>query len=261
MKLALATVCIIAFAVTGCGSNGGGAETVRVEGTEYAYVMPDTIEGGVVTMEFANTGKEPHEFAFSRLKQGETPDDFRAELENIDKKEPTGGVDVAGVPLLSPGEELTITRRLQPGTYVFACFVPAPDGKTHFDHGMFRSFQIQGDSGAELPDADGTIVARDDRYDVPELEAGTRTIELRNAASGQREFNLVRLNPGKTIEEAQKWFEAGQKGPAPLVFLGAIQSIPPQSSVFLTVDLDTEGQFVVFEGEHNYRATLDVTSG
>jgi hypothetical protein len=258
--LSLALPMVIAFLLTGCGG-GGGPESVRVEGTEYAYVMPDTVEGGVVSMDFANTGKEPHEFALGRLKAGKTVDDFRRELTDQNDEEPTSAVDVAGVPLLSPGRELTITRSLQPGTYVFVCFVPAPDGKTHFDHGMIRSFQIEGDSGADVPDADGTIFARDDRYDVPELEAGTRTIELRNAASGEREFNLVRLNPGKTIEDAQKWFESGQKGPAPLVFLGALQSIPPQSSVLLTVDLDTEGQFVVFEGEHNFRSTLHVTSG
>jgi hypothetical protein len=51
-----------------CGGGGnGGTETVRVEGTEYAYVTPASIEGGVVAMEFANTGKELHEFAMVAL--------------------------------------------------------------------------------------------------------------------------------------------------------------------------------------------------
>jgi hypothetical protein len=57
----------------------------------------------------------------------------------------------------------------------------------------------------------------------------------------EREFNLVRLNLGKTIEDAQKWFESGQNGPAPLVFLGAMQSIPSGSSMFLTLDLEQGG--------------------
>jgi hypothetical protein len=41
-------------------AGGGGTETVRVGGSEYAYVTPKRIDGGVVSMEFANAGKEPH---------------------------------------------------------------------------------------------------------------------------------------------------------------------------------------------------------
>ena len=198
----------------GASGGNGGSKSGRVEGTEYAFVTPSTIDGGVVSMEFANTGEEPHEFAMGRLQPGKTLADFREELTNGGDEEPTSSVDVGGVPLLSPGEQVTITRSLEPGAYVLVCFVPAPDGKTHFQHGMISSFRAEGDSGAELPETDTAIVAQDDRFDVPELESGTQTIELRNAASGPREFNLVRLNPGRTIEDAEKWFASGSKGPA-----------------------------------------------
>jgi hypothetical protein len=258
--LAIAALAAAVLAAPGCGGGGGGGKTVRVEGTEYAYVMPDTVDGGVVRMEFASVGTQPHEYAMGRLLPGKTLADFRRELSDGDESGPASSTDVGGVPLLSAGRQVTITRALEPGTYVLVCFVPAPDGKTHFQHGMVRTFEVEGDSGADLPDADGTIVAEDDRYEVPELEAGTRTIELRNAASSEREFNLVRIKPGKTLGDAETWFRAGQKGTAPLDFLGAMQSIPSATSVFLTVDLDTDGQYVVFEGEHNFRATLSVTS-
>jgi hypothetical protein len=248
----------LAVLLAACGGGNDSGKTVRVEGTEYAYVTPETIEGGVVSMEFANTGDEPHEFAMGRLQPGKTVADFRNELTNGGDEEPTSSVDVGGVPLLSPGEHVTITRSLEPGTYVLICFVPAPDGKTHFEHGMIASFQAEGDSGAKLPGADGAIVAQEDRYDVPELEAGTKTIELRNSASGPREFNLVRLNAGKTIEDAEKWFASGAKGAAPLAFLGAMQSIPAGTSVFLTLELDAGQHYVVVEEEHGYRAELTV---
>jgi uncharacterized cupredoxin-like copper-binding protein len=242
-----------------CGSGGnGGTETVRVEGTEYAYVTPASIEGGVVAMEFANTGKELHEFAMGRLAPGKTFEDFRRELEDGGEEGPSSSVDVGGVPLLSPGEEVTITRRLEPGTHVLVCFVPTTGGNTHFDEGMVGSFVVEGDSGAGLPEADGAIVAGEDSYDVPELEAGTKTIELRNDASGPREFNLLRLNPGKTIADAEEWFESGSEGPAPLAFVGAMQSIPAGSSVFLTLDFESGQRYVVFEEEQGYRAELTV---
>lgn len=123
---------------------------------------------------------------------------------------------------------------------------------------MIASFKADGDSGAELPEPDAAIVAHEEHYDVPELDAGTRTIELRNAASGPREFNVVRLNPGKTIADAEKWFASGSKGPAPLAFLGAMQSIPAGTSVFLTLELESGQHYVVVEEEHGYRADLTV---
>ena len=46
--------------------NGSGANVVEVRGDEYAYVMPEHIEGGVVTLEFSNTGKELHEYSLDR---------------------------------------------------------------------------------------------------------------------------------------------------------------------------------------------------
>jgi uncharacterized cupredoxin-like copper-binding protein len=249
---------VAVLAVAGCGGGDGAAETVRVEGTEYAYVTPGQIEGGVVSMEFANTGEELHEYAMGRLAPGKTFADFRRELEDGGEEGPSSSVDVGGVPLLSPGEEVTITRRLEPGTHVLVCFVPTTGGNTHFDEGMVGSFVVDGDSDAELPEADGAIVAREDSYDVPDLEAGTKTIELRNEASDPREFNLLRLNPGKTIADAEKWFESGNEGPAPLAFVGAMQSIPASSSVFLTLDFESGQRYVVFEEENGFRAEVTV---
>jgi hypothetical protein len=193
-----------------------------------------------------------------RLEPGKTLDDFRNELTAGDDEEPTSSVDVGGVPLLSPGEQVTITRSLQPGTYVLICFVPAPDGKTHFEHGMIGSFDVQGDSGEELPEPDATIVAQEDRYDVPEVESGTQIVELRNAASEPREFNLIRLNPGKTIADGEQWFESEMKGPAPLAFVGATQSIPPGTSVFLTLDFESGQHYVIVEEEHGFHAEISV---
>jgi uncharacterized cupredoxin-like copper-binding protein len=249
----------LALWLAACGGNGG-TETVRVEGTEYAYVTPGSIDGGVVSMEFANVGEEPHEYAMGRLAPGKTLAEFRGELEEGGDEGPTSSVDVGGVPLLSPGEEVTITRSLQSGTHVLVCFVPVSDGdgNTHYDEGMIGSFDVEGDSGNELPEADAAIVAHDDRYDVPELDSGTQTVELRNAASEPREFNLLRLNPGKTIADASGWFEGGMDGPAPLAFVGAMQSIPAGTSVFLTLDFESGQRYVVFEEENGFRAELTV---
>ena len=231
----------------------------RVEGSEYAYVMPATVEGGVVSMEFANVGEEPHEYAMGRLAPGKTLADFRRELEDGGDEEPTSSVDVGGVPLLSPGEQVTITRTLEPGTHVLICFFQAPDGKSHFEHGMVGSFEVEGESGEELPDADGAIVAQESSYEVSELTAGSHgqsscETQLQESASSSS-LASMRARRSRT---PTKWFDSGLKGPAPLAFLGAMQSIPAGTSVFLTIDLEAGRKYVVFEEEHGFRAEFTV---
>lgn len=79
----------LALLLGACGGGNNTEDTVRVEGTEYVYVTPSSIEGGVVSMEFANTGEEPHEFAMGRLQPGKTVADFRNELTSGGDEEPT----------------------------------------------------------------------------------------------------------------------------------------------------------------------------
>ena len=230
---------VVALALAGCGGGGDeGAEPVDVQGDEYAFVMPDEAEGGVVRFNISNTGEELHEYALGRLDEGKTLDDVKAALESGEDDPPEWFVDVGGVPLLSPGEELGLTRELEAGTYVFLCFIPTPQGVPHVELGMFKSFELSGDSGATLPDPDAVIVANDAGYDIPDISAGEQTIELRNADDREREFFLVALEPGTEIEDLDRFFEEGEKGLPPAQFHGAMQTIPAGTSVFIDIDLE-----------------------
>ena len=221
---------------------GGGDEqevgAIEVKGAEYAFVMPDEVEGSVVSFKTSNIGKEFHEYALGRLDQGKTLEDVKKRLAQGEGEPPSWFQDVAGVPFLSPGEEITITRDLEPGTYVFLCFLPSPQGVPHYDLGMLKSFEIVGESGRELPQPDATIMADEGGYDIPALEAGPQTLELKNADKTEREFFLVALEPGKTLRDIDAWGGGGFKGPAPGTFLGAMQTIPAGTSVFLDIDLE-----------------------
>jgi hypothetical protein len=241
----------------GCGGDGSDGEAVRVVGTEYAFEMPDQIDGGVVKMDFVNQGAEPHEFALARLDSGKTLDDVNNVLKR-GQEPPSWAHDIGGVPAMTPGEEISITRELRPGTYVFLCFIPGPNGKPHYELGMEKQFTASGDSGASLPEADGVITAENDRMDVPAVEAGEQTLELRNAASKPREFNLLAFEPGKGPADARKWFQGGFEGKPPLRLLGAMQSIPPASSVFLTADFDAGTTYYVTDEENGLRQSFKV---
>ena len=166
------------------------------------------------SMEFANTGKRHHEFAMGRLAPGKTFEDFRRELEDGGEEGPSSSVDVGGVPLLSPGEEVTITRRLEPRHARPRLLRAHPPAATRTSTRAWwgASWSRETQAPGCRRQTERSSPART-APDVPELEAGTKTIELRNDASGPREFNLLRLNPGKTIADAEKWFESGSEGP------------------------------------------------
>ena len=248
---ALIPIIVALAAAAGCGgSDEAATNVVEVRGDEYAYVMPERIEGGFVTMEFTNTGDELHEYALARLDPGKTRADVKAFL--ADPKSLEGGppdwlTDIGGVPTLSQGEAISITRDLDPGTYVMLCFVPAPDSRPHIAHGMVTTFEVGARSDAEPPEPDAVISATDDGFDIPELEAGEQMIELRNAATAPREFYLYSPNPGVSLPEVEEWGEGGFKGEPRARFLGAMQSIPPGESVYLTVELDAEARYVLFD--------------
>ena len=146
--------------------------------------------------------------------------------------------DIAGVPLLSPGEEITITRRLAPGTYGLLCFFPSPTGTPHVELGMKREFRVAGEPSTTLPTPDAVITATANGYSVPEMEAGTQTIELRNASGKEPSWYLSVPQPGATAEDFEAWVEGGQQGEAPVTFVGAMQSFPSGESIFVTLDLE-----------------------
>ena len=187
-------------------------------------------------MSFRNTGKEPHEFALSRIGEGHTIDETARDL--LADEDVPYATDLGGVPLLSPGDEITITRNLAPGTYGLLCFFPSPNEKPHVELGMKGEFQVVGESGTTLPTPDAVITATANVYSVPEIEAGTRTIELRNESGKEPSWYLSVPQPGATAEDFEAWIEGGQKGEAPVRFVGAMQSFPSGESIFVTLPLE-----------------------
>jgi hypothetical protein len=240
--------------ISACGGDDDGgtkSNVVSLKGTEYAFAVPDKIKGGVVTMRVSNIGKEFHEYALGRLKAGKTFADFEKELAS--GEDPSSSDDIGGLPILSPGKEVTITRKLEPGNYVLLCGIPTAKGVPHFKLGMIKPFEVAGTSTADLPKPDATVTAREKAIEVPALEAGEQTLELRNGATKPREFELLSLKPGKTFDDVEAMFKADRPpspNDAPATFLGAMQSIPPGSSVFLDVKLEPGKTYLFLDGEN-----------
>jgi len=242
--------------LAGCGG-GSDSDAVQVEATEYAYEMPDRIEGGLVTMEFTNSGDEVHEWAFGRLEPGGSEAEFRRELlaGNVQR---LGSIDeVAGVFAMTPGATLTLARELEPGRYVIYCSMPAPR-HAHFQFGMIRGFGVEGVSDAGPPDVDGTITAREDAIVVPALGPGTHTLRFENAADDPREFKLLSLKPGQGVQELERWFEDRLRGDPPADLLGGIGQLLPGEIAYVTLTFEAGRRYHLFDGVHRVAVRFDV---
>ena len=241
LLLVLATGALAAGAF-GASASSSPPSTVSVKAVDYAFVMPNVVKGGVVEMRFRNAGKELHEFGFGRIDNGHT---LAQVIDAFDQHKQAAWLhDLGGPGLLTPGAQITLSRKLPPGKYFFVDAVPNTEGIPHYKLGMLRAFTIRGNSGAHLPTADAVITAEKTRFAIPQLHAGSQTIELRNRSGSGREFRLVTLNPGKTQADIDRWAKAIEttgrlpRTPVPATFLGAVLTIRNGTSVYLTVNLE-----------------------
>lgn len=270
MRRPLILLAAAALSLSACSDGGDGDEgsptatappaatTVDVSATEFAFDVPPEVTGGVVEMRFTNTGGLPHEFAFARIEEGKTEADVKAVIESGGEP-PKWAEDVAGVPGLSPGESITVTRTLEPGNYVFLCFFPDAEGTPHASLGMYELFTIAGDTGAALPEPDATITATDDRLQVPALTSGEQTVEFQNGGTEPHELAVVAFEPGKGIKDVDRWFGSGYQGEPPVTFLGGMQTIPAGESLFLTIDLEPGVQYTALDFTTESRETFSVS--
>ena len=269
MKNRFVTVVLLCCAVflAACDDEGGGSNgenaapaveenVVDVALIEYAFDMPEEVEGGNTTFAATNEGDLPHEIAFGQIEGQRTMDDIMKALEV--GRPPKWFKDIAGIPVLSPGVNASMTRDLDEGQYIFLCFLPTPEGGPHAQEGMIRLFNVSGTSEAEAPEVDLTITATEDGFDVPDISAGTHTIELVNDGSKPHEFAFLSYEEGMTEKDLGKWFQSGFKTDAPAVFPGGMQSIEPGTSVIVEMTFESGRTYTLEDFEAKFTNEIEV---
>lgn len=274
MRAALAPCLIALAAVTACRE---GAETRRADSsavapqvvaataTEYAIALPDTIPAGWTTFRFANGGTAVHYGHIVRLDPGHTVEEMAAAyLEAIRTSGPRptwvkrfGGPGGAG-----PGGSASVTQELEPGSYVWICPVEDEEGHPHFAKGEVKSFVVRASPGqasldAGAPAADGVIRLVNHSFAIPTpLGAGQRTIRVENAGTEPHDVGILKLAPGRTIEDVRRFLnpERARRSdaadpPPPLESIGApvggVAAMKPGMSAYMEATL-TPGDYVLF---------------
>jgi uncharacterized cupredoxin-like copper-binding protein len=211
---------------------------VTVTATDYAFDAPRTVPAGYVKLRMVNRGREAHHVQLVKLAPGKTIADAQRALQ-AGGPPPSWATEVGGPGAADPGAEANATTYMPAGEYVLLCFVPAPDGKPHFAHGMVRPLTVTARkrvTGA-APRPDATIRLVDYGFDMKlPVRAGRRTFEVWTDAPQPHEVILVKLNQGATAAQFLRWVEK-PAGPPPGRFAGGVSGLAPRERAYFTANL------------------------
>ena len=220
------------------------ATTVSVTARDFAFDAPAQVPAGAVTLQLQNHGKEVHQAMLVKLDQGKTGADLAAAMKQHGP--PPAWIKWLGGPnAAAPGGQVNATSVLEPGNYAYLCLIPSPDGVMHLAKGMVRTFEVTAaPAGAapSLPETDVTIRLKDYDFESSQpLAAGKQRIMVENTGPQSHELVLVKLAPGKKIEDFATW-AMSMKGPPPAMPVGGVGALENGMRATFVVDL-TAGDY------------------
>ena len=273
--LALGSLWIAFVAASACSTNDqtpvrnqliAAPNVVSLTTTEYSIAAPDTIPGGWTTFRLHNHGTNVHYGHMVRLDPGKTVEELvaaYAEAIRTSGPRPKWVTRFGGPGGAAPGDSASDTQYLEPGSYVWICPVEDDKGTPHFSKGEFKPFVVSDQVVANrdaAPKADMTIRLMDFSFalDTP-LVAGRHTIRVENAGAEPHDLVMMKLMPGKTIEDIQSWLNPERarraklgSGPAPSIETlaspgsgGGIAAIAPKMESFIEANI-TPGEYALF---------------
>lgn len=148
-----------------------------------------------------------------------------------------------------PGGVSSVSMILEPGRYVIAQLpiTPTPAGPLVLrDVEELAVLRQPPGPGVvtSLPPAAATITLYEWNFNITgPLNAGRRTIRVENTGQFEHQVWIVRLAPGKGLEQAVKWAEH-PSGPPPFEGIGGTTNVARGHSVNVTVDL-LEGDYAL----------------
>jgi uncharacterized cupredoxin-like copper-binding protein len=213
------------------------AVTVTYTGSEYAFTGPDTVAAGLVTIRLVNAGKEPHQLGLARLDSGKGMVDVAIAMQG--RAAPAWMTFVGGPNTVLPGDTATATQALTAGDYLLICFLPAPDGRMHLEKGMERMIVVKGTAPAAAdPAADNTITLSDYDFTLAHrLTAGAHTFRVENTGPQVHQLMILRLLPGRSPTDFQRWAGNDMMGPPPARPVGGIMALTKGRHAEFTVTL------------------------
>jgi len=240
---------------------------LEIVATDFAFEAPDVIPSGWHTIEFTNTGSEPHMLLFHRLPEGVTFQDFAIDVwgpldevwqetrEQENEFIQLGGIGLpnwfnapeqwmGGGGILSGGHSTVLTLYLEPGIYTMECYVKTVDGEFHAMEGMLRELIVT-DLRLEKspPEADIKITLTNTAMSMEgDITAGHNLFEVHLAEGRNHNVHVVRLDVNSDINEVLDWIDwsklEGLWPPEPVEFVGGLHLLSEGGTGYFTLDLE-----------------------
>lgn len=238
---------------------------VSVTATEYVFEAPDSVAAGWSTFRMANHGKEVHYGHIVQLEPGRTvPEmvDAYAEAIRTSGPRPKWVRRFGGPGGTAPGGSSSVVQHLEAGNYVWICPVEDSVGHPHFAKGEFKPFVVHPalagvEKQAGAPEADVVVRLTDYSFAIDRpFGTGRHVIRVENAGVQPHDLVLMKLMPGKTVEDVRTWMnperprrsDVPADPPPPLDSLGTLNggvaSIGSGIEAFFEADF-TPGEYVL----------------
>jgi len=240
---------------------------LEIVATDFAFQAPDVLPSGWHTIEFTNTGSEPHMLLFHRLPEGITFQDFAIDVwgpldevwqetkEHEKEFMQLGGIGLpnwfnapeqwmGGGGILSGGHSTVLTLYLEPGIYTMECYVKTVDGEFHAMEGMLRELIVTDlRSEKKPPEADIKITLTNRSMSMEgDITAGHNLFEVYLAEGRNHNVHFARLDIHTEINEVLDWIDwsklEGLWPPEPAVFVGGLHLLSKGGTGYFTLDLE-----------------------
>lgn len=217
---------------------------ITIKAVDFSFQEPQSVQAGLVDVNFINTGKEPHQINIGRLNDGVTFDQFKTVLDDKNKG-PGAALGLAtlygGANTIPPGQSQEVILNFPAGQYVSICFVAGADNVPHYMKGMLTQFTVTGSPGKQdEPKANGDIMLKDFSFTLPSsIQAGPLTLKVTNNGPQPHEIAVIKLAQGVTMQKLLQLMSQPNPpaGPPPFTDAGGLGALKPNSSAWLKLNL------------------------
>lgn len=211
---------------------------LRVVAHDFAFDSAHSVPAGLVAIRLVNEGKAIHMLGIARLDSGKTMADTYKALAGT---KPTAWFSELGGPgAVSPGDSVTQYAVLEPGTYSMICWWPDSTGKAHIMSGMMSTLTVTGQSAGAPVEPVPDIYIRERDYAIATtgaFTAGHHVIRMDNDGPQDHDVAILRVLPGKTDAEVDKWLLKPDMRDAPVEAVSGTVGIARWAHTEFTADL------------------------
>ncbi len=231
---------VVALCAVGACSHAPTPHLLRLEARNLRFAPPARVEGGFTRLRLVNRDPVWHEASLVRFTDPTATLEAYVAAARAGDEYPEFAEDVGGVGFLAPGDSADVLLNLEPGRYAVICW-----HRDHLLQGMGASFEAVGESSPGIhPTAAVDLELSDFRIPAFSPSAGRELLHVTNAGPSEHELAILRLEPGKTLDDFMAWRAAGEIGPPPARSIAGTAALQPQAEVWLDV-FWTPGRYVL----------------